>query len=90
MAGAVQPADATRFDYWQRMEFTEEQWAGLRAHAQERGLAFLSSPFSLEAVDAAGRVGVAGWKVASGEVGQRGAARRRSRPRAGPCCCRAA
>src|SRR5260221_14170250 len=22
--------DATRYDYWKRMEFTEEQWRGLR------------------------------------------------------------
>jgi N-acetylneuraminate synthase len=60
--------DATRFEYWQRMEFTEEQWHGLRAHADERGIGFLSSPFSLEAVELLRRVGVAAWKVASGEV----------------------
>src|ERR1022692_82092 len=30
------PQDATRYDYWRRMEFTEEQWAGLRKHAVER------------------------------------------------------
>ena len=63
------PQDATRYDYWRRMEFTEEQWHGLRRHADERGLRFLSSPFSLEAVDLLARVGVAAWKVASGEVG---------------------
>lgn len=63
------PQDATRYDYWRRMEFTEEQWLGLRRHADERGLRFLSSPFSLEAVDLLARVGVAAWKVASGEVG---------------------
>ncbi|MDJ0848104.1 MAG: N-acetylneuraminate synthase family protein [Myxococcota bacterium] len=63
------PQDASRYEYWQRMEFTEEQWAGLRAHAEKRGLLFLSSPFSLEAVELLVRVGVAGWKVASGEVG---------------------
>jgi len=60
--------DASRYDYWKRMEFSEEQWAGLRAHADDRGLRFYSSPFSIEAVDLLGRVGVAGWKVASGEV----------------------
>lgn len=63
------PQDATRYDYWKRMEFTEEQWTGLRRHATERGLLFLSSPFSLEAVELLERVGVAAWKVASGEVG---------------------
>jgi N-acetylneuraminate synthase len=60
--------DATRYDYWKRMEFTEEQWVGLQRHAQERGLKFLSSPFSIEAVELLTRVGVAAWKVASGEV----------------------
>ncbi len=60
--------DATRYDYWKRMEFSEEQWQGLAGHARERGLAFLSSPFSLEAVELLARVGVAAWKVASGEV----------------------
>ncbi|MGH9902204.1 MAG: N-acetylneuraminate synthase family protein [Pyrinomonadaceae bacterium] len=61
--------DATRYDYWRRMEFTEEQWQGLRRHAEMRNLLFLSSPFSLEAVELLERVGVAAWKVASGEVG---------------------
>jgi N-acetylneuraminate synthase len=60
--------DASRYDYWKRMEFTEEGWVGLAQHARERGLAFLSSPFSLEAVELLERVGVAAWKVASGEV----------------------
>lgn len=61
--------DASRYDYWKRMEFSEEHWNGLRAHAEERGLWFLSSPFSLEAVEMLERVGVAAWKVASGETG---------------------
>lgn len=61
--------DATRYDYWKRMEFTEEQWHGLKDHATQRDLLFLSSPFSLEAVDLLKRVGVAAWKIASGEVG---------------------
>lgn len=63
------PQDGTRFDYWKRMEFSEEQWHGLKRHADERGLLFLSSPFSSEAVDLLERVGVAAWKIASGEVG---------------------
>src|SRR4030042_5752396 len=59
--------DAAAYDYWRRMEFTEEQWVGLKRHADERGLRFLSSPFSVEAVDVLSRVGVSAWKVASGE-----------------------
>ena len=60
--------DATRYDYWKRMEFTEPQWHGLKKHAEEKGLSFLSSPFSVEAVELLTRVGVAAWKIASGEV----------------------
>lgn len=60
--------DATRYDYWKRMEFEESQWCELKSHAEEKGLLFLSSPFSMEAVELLQRVGVAGWKVASGET----------------------
>jgi N-acetylneuraminate synthase len=63
------PQDATRYDYWKRMEFSESQWLGLAEHARRAGLAFLSSPFSDEAADLLSRVGVDAWKVPSGEVG---------------------
>ena len=62
------PQDATRYEYWQRMQFTEDQWVGLKRHAADRNLLFLSSPFSFEAVDLLDRVGVAAWKVPSGET----------------------
>ena len=61
--------DATRYDYWKRMEFTPEQWRGLRDHAHERGLVFLSSAFSLEAVEVLESLGMPAWKVGSGEIG---------------------
>jgi len=60
--------DATRYEYWKRMEFTEPQWLELKRHADERKLLFLSSPFSLEAVELLARIGVSAWKVASGEI----------------------
>ena len=60
--------DASRYDYWKRMEFTESQWGELAHHAREKELLFLSSPFSLEAVDVLARVGVPAWKLASGEI----------------------
>ena len=60
--------DASRFDYWKRMEFTEQQWGELKGHAEERRLQFLSSPFSVEAVELLSRLGVSAWKVGSGEV----------------------
>lgn len=60
--------DKTRYDYWKRMEFTEEQWKGLYRHAQESGLDFLSSPFSVAALEMLDRIGVPAWKLGSGEV----------------------
>lgn len=60
--------DATRYEYWRRIEFSETQWKGLADHAIEKGLVFLSSPFSREAVDLLTRIGMAMWKVGSGEV----------------------
>lgn len=66
------PQDESRYAYWKRMEFTENQWIELKRHADERGLLFLSSPFSVEAVELLERVGVVAWKIASGEVGGSG------------------
>src|SRR5688572_32842354 len=50
--------DASRYDYWKRMEFSEDGWRGLKAHAEQRGLLFLSSPFSTEAVELLERIGM--------------------------------
>lgn len=60
--------DASRYDYWKRMEFTEEQWTGLKAHAEDKGLTFMSSPFSLESAQMLDRIGMALWKIPSGEI----------------------
>jgi N-acetylneuraminate synthase len=60
--------DASRYEYWKRMEFTEAQWVGLAEHAKEKGVLFLSSPFSMQAVELLERVGVPGWKVGAGEL----------------------
>ncbi len=59
--------DDTRLAYWRRMEFTYEQWRELAMHAGEKGLVFLSSAFSLDAVELLKRIGMQAWKVGSGE-----------------------
>jgi N,N'-diacetyllegionaminate synthase len=61
-------SDEPRMDYFRRTGFTPEQWQKLAAHARARKTTFLSSPFSLEAVDLLERVGVEAYKVPSGEV----------------------
>ena len=60
--------DKTRFDYWKRMQFTEEQWIQLKKHCDEVGLEFISSPFSNKAVELLERLGVKRYKIGSGEV----------------------
>jgi N,N'-diacetyllegionaminate synthase len=60
--------DVSRYEYWKRMEFREADWLELRRHAESRGLQFLSSPFSLEAVELLTRIGVGAWKIPSGEL----------------------
>lgn len=60
--------DATRYDYWHRMEFSEPQWAELKAHCDARGIAFVSTPFSVAAVEMLERLGVEVWKVGSGDT----------------------
>lgn len=63
--------DETRYDYWKRMEFPEEQWAGLIQHSRERGLEFIGTPFSVESLEMLCRLGVQRWKLASGEITNR-------------------
>lgn len=59
--------DVTRRDYWIRTAFTAEQWRGLADHSRERGLVFLSSPFSLEAAKLLDPL-VPAWKISAGEL----------------------
>lgn len=60
--------DQTRYDYWKRMEFTQEQWAGLKRHCEEKGMDFIVSTFSNAAVDCMEQIGVKCYKIGSGEV----------------------
>ncbi len=60
--------DDTRFDYWKRMSFSKDQWVGIKAHCDEVGIEFMSSPFSQAAVDLLEEIGVKRYKIGSGEV----------------------
>lgn len=61
-------AHESRFEYFRRTAFSTEQWERLAECARASGVGFLSSPFSLEAVDLLERVGIDAYKVPSGEV----------------------
>jgi N,N'-diacetyllegionaminate synthase len=60
--------DATRYDYWKRMEFTQNQWVDIGDRCKDVGLRFISSPFSNTAVDVLEQAGVETYKIGSGEV----------------------
>jgi len=57
-----------RMDYFRRTGFSLGQWRELKAQAEACKVNFISSPFSIEAVDLLEEVGVAFYKVPSGEV----------------------
>ena len=60
--------DKTRFDYWKRMSFTQEQWLEIKDHCEQKKLEFLASPFSQAAVDQLEELGVLRYKIGSGEI----------------------
>lgn len=57
-----------RFEYFQRTGFSRDQWKDMAALCREQGVVFLSSPFSLEAVELLEDVGIGIYKIPSGEV----------------------
>lgn len=60
--------DQTRYDYWKRMELSLEQWQKIKSYTETKGVKFLSSPFSIAAVDLLQKIGVERFKVGSGEL----------------------
>lgn len=60
--------DEPRFEYFQRTSFSLAQWMRISKHCEDVGVGFLSSPFSLEAVDLLETVNVSLYKIPSGEV----------------------
>ena len=59
--------DKSRYDYWKRMEFTMSQWKEIKSHCDNVGLEFMSSPFSIAAVEMLEEIGVKRYKIPSGE-----------------------
>ena len=58
----------TRWEYFERTAFTDEQWGTLKAACEAAGVEFLCSAFSTEAVERLERIGVSRYKIGSGEV----------------------
>lgn len=60
--------DKSRYNYWKRMEFTMSQWKEIKSHCDNVGLEFMSSPFSVAAVEMLEEIGVKRYKIPSGEI----------------------
>ena len=61
-------SDESRVKYFERTAFSYDQWVELKHVAESCGVKFLSSPFSIEAVNLLERLGVDIYKIPSGEV----------------------
>ncbi len=57
-----------RYEYFERTGFTQSQWGELKTHCEDVGIEFMSSPFSIEAVELLEAIGMARYKIPSGEV----------------------
>ncbi|MDP6426239.1 MAG: N-acetylneuraminate synthase family protein, partial [Dehalococcoidia bacterium] len=60
--------EESRIEYFNRTSFSINEWQSLKKKTDELKIDFLSSPFSLEAVDMLEEVGVFAYKIPSGEV----------------------
>ncbi len=58
----------SRIDYFNRIGFSKDQWLKLKSVADDCNVLFLSSPFSLEAVDILEEIKMEVYKIPSGEV----------------------
>jgi N-acetylneuraminate synthase len=58
----------SRWEYFRRTSFTDDQWRRIKEACDAAGIDFVCAPFSLEALERLERVGVARYKIGSGEV----------------------
>ncbi|MEK7137534.1 MAG: N-acetylneuraminate synthase family protein [Patescibacteria group bacterium] len=57
-----------RFAYFKRTAFPFSQWKELKQHCESIGIEFMSSPFSIEAMELLENIGMERYKVPSGEL----------------------
>ena len=57
-----------RYEYFERTSFVLSEWEKLKTYANELGLYFIVSPFSLQAVNKLEKIKIDAYKIASGET----------------------
>ena len=60
--------EESRYEYFNRTSFSFEQWSQLKIYAENEGIDFLISPFSIEAVQIIRSLGIYDFKIPSGEL----------------------
>ena len=58
----------SRWEYFQRTAFTDDQWRTLKEACETAGIEFVCAPFSLAALERLEALGTARYKIGSGEV----------------------
>jgi N,N'-diacetyllegionaminate synthase len=58
----------TRYEYFERTAFSDEQWRMLKQACDDARIEFMCSVFSVEAVERLEQIGVQRYKIGSGEV----------------------
>jgi N-acetylneuraminate synthase len=61
--------DKSRYDYWKRIEFSFDEWVGLKKHCDDLCIDFIATPSSIKAVDWLDTLKVKTFKVGSGDMG---------------------
>tara|TARA_Y100000741_G_scaffold363815_2_gene352981 strand:+ start:3589 stop:4587 length:999 start_codon:yes stop_codon:yes gene_type:complete len=60
--------DKTRFDYWKRTSFSEDEWINIKKYCDKLNIEFLASPFSIQAFELLEKLNVKRYKIGSGEL----------------------
>lgn len=60
--------DKSRYEYWERMEFTKHEWIEISKKCEECQIDLIISPFSVKSLETISLLNVARIKVASGEI----------------------
>jgi N-acetylneuraminate synthase len=64
----VFPQDASRYEYWKRTSFNEDEWKQLIEYCQKIGIGFLCTPFSVWASQNLVNFGIQDVKISSGDA----------------------
>ena len=64
----VFPQDSSRYDYWKRTSFNEQEWKQLIEYCKEIGIGFVCTPFSVWASQQLVGFGISDVKISSGDA----------------------